>query len=1397
LLNIKNIYRRFRFAALAVTVALGACVDFGDGPNRGERVDDAEIILSLRLPGDFPTGGTRALSVADESEVGVVRVLIFDEHNGLIDMVRATLRSKNSFTVAMPAVVEGMRVKLVLLANADDIIAGSVGLDPAGFPSTDYATLMPLISKAVTGPLFDGENRIPMWGESGYIEIVSGTQREEVSLMRSVARIDVGLGRYTKQADGTFVWNGLTAATNDPLARPIPFEMTSVYIVRPNDRFSVAPVPANIDFSGPTAVMPSVPAGAAPFDTFGDAGSLDVFRYEVNGTNYTTREIYVPEADIRTGGKNRHRDRMAIVVGGRFSDDQNESFYRIDVGNGDQLDDVLRNHLYTFSISNVVGSGYTTVEAAYNSQSMNMTVDVLDWDQAIINNIWFEGSNYFAMDTQTVMFAPLPGETLKLNIRTNIPEFEFFYADDPNQLVRLSATGTTVFDSSQRHGYVYTLTRNEQSMQADDEYVLEIYNPRDNVGEEPDDTRRADWVISALQLRMNFHVDQRWTSGDISLQDRQGTYLTPEGTDSRPIPIEIISLYPVEIEATETVGGVQRPAQWIDLGDTGTLMGGGGADYFYYKHNLEVAPFEYGEGRDGVADRTAVISIFIPETSRIVNYTVSQQAPYVRIDRDAVSAPRPVSGTGAATVPVFVYTNISADHLQVVQTAGDQRLIRLLNGGELVAYDPRNPGNRRFDVGVVYDPAVTTMYRATFGVSDAGGRYGDLPVEYVDLVVPPANQTFDAFWRGAAYNGTIYWTPTPMTLPLGGSNYVFPWNSTEISFDVISNVGLAPDPAYMAQADIDRLSFTGPTDYDPANAIELFRYTYAPEKSTYSATSTHKLAFTSTLKPDLLTADVEFRLGVQVLRVGENAYGSRRIDWNGHGAGAPGIVEITDNVGWSADVATQAAHGDWLRVRAENGAGVSTGAGFATSFGEMDSRVHTPVELAAGQNYESNTTSLLVNDTELQFVVDPLDFYIPADDSQPESRSATITITNNDYDSQRLGASNPAPITITQWNRVLRFEGSDMPPYTLLQTDDMERTYTFSARTNLDSWRVDIWEADDAGNKVGANPVPLASKPYTGTVIWDVANAPLVDRISDVELPEPGQVKRNLLVTLSADGLTAAQEQRVGLWAQPSSNPHPGLPFARIVGVPAPPGVLGVGAETGRLTLRGSKEYPNALAVAAGVGSVATETVYIAMFKRGSLVGVSTNRNVTGYTSGEIVWAAGGYDVETLIAGGAAWANIPYIAPTQAYPTTNNIATGTGDPCSFADGHDEGTAPWKTPRGSAEPYPGYWEGPNGQINAGQNWAPITALAAAGPWNVGGVTVNGWSFLADPTVVIPMVGGREDTGTYQGAGGGNHMFWLNGGTGNTRLYINGGATTTQFTVNAQGLTPAYPIRCVPK
>ncbi len=1399
-----KLLKNILFLALIAT-SLASCVRdvYEKTPEGGQEVvDDGEVIMNLRMPGRFrSTNDTRALSTDAEKEVKNLWVLMFDDDR-LIEITKATSRGMNSFAVGLPSAVPGTMVKLVLLANSEEIIAGSIGFDPDAVPDRDYADLMPLIKASISGPMFlSGNDRIPMWGESKEdIEIKTGVQSTRVTLMRSVARIDVGVGKYTEDEFGAFTWNGLTGATGSPNAKPIPFEMTAVYVIKPNTQYRVAPVLSNIRNAGsdahPSAVSPSIPAGAPQFNSFEDLTSEEVFRFNVQNGKFTTQDIYIPEADIISG---QHRTRMALVVGGHYADDDEETYYRVDFADGNRYDNVLRNHLYSFSVMNVMNRGMSTVQEAYNSQAVNMSVDVLDWDEAIINNIWFEGSKYFAMDRQSVVFSPFPGETLYINIKTNIEKFDFVHTAEENPEVRLSSDptdGKLTYNGSQFLGYQYTLIKKEPTAMADDEYVLEIYNPGDNIGVDPDEERYIDWTIRAMEaLKIHFSVDQEHSEGDISLQDGQGTFIPPEGNSESPLPIEIYSMFPVELTATDTATG--GPADWIDFGNTSGLSSASdGRDYYFYNHELVVGYFQYGENNHGTTDRTAVINVYIPADGTSVNYTVTQRAPYVRIDRETISESRPLSGTTQAVVSVDVYTNIQPGDLIARQTDGDVNLIHLIDPtGLLEQHDPRNPGNRRFGVRVRFDDTQEGSYGATFEVEDRYGHYGDMPAETVRVVVPPKDEVFNGFWHGATFYGNGLWQPEEMTLSMKETGYVFPWNTTSVTGVAVSNIGLAPDAERMSEDELDRLTMSNPVDYNDGNSSQLYEISYTPEKASYAAPSNHSLAFISTLEPNIVEEDVDIKLGQQVLRVGENAYGSRRFDWKGHNKiGTESEIDITANVGWRADVELE-PYGQWFKVRAENkndderNTGDYNNAGFA----EMDDRVYEPYKLEPDEIYENNLTGILVNETEMQFTVDELDFADLAPAFEPESRQATITIRNNDYDVSKLGASNPAPIIITQWNRVLVNRGvSPALPETNrpLTNDHLETEYTFTARTNLDSVYVDFWELAPDGTR-GATPLKRV-KYQTNA---DTSNTPIVVNVAGVKLPDPDVRQRNLLIALSGSTLEQRHEQRLGVWSQASSNPHPGLPFDKI-GFPAPPGVLGVNAETGELTLRGSKEYGE-FPEFVGIHSepLSTETVYIALFKRGSLVGLRSG-GPGGYDkSQDAIWAAPQYDVENM---GSAWTDIP-MSPTANDPfPANNELLGYGDPCSYADGHG-GEGPWKTPSATSSSY----QGPNGWIALETYYGAggESKLTDKGPYNLTidtpsgamSVAVSGGHPAVDQNLFLPYFGYRAD-GTFTNNDAQQRMFWTSYG-GNFLGLGSGGFLLNQ----GPGIstTDAFPIRCVPK
>jgi hypothetical protein len=160
----------------------------------------------------------------------------------------------------------------------------------------------------------------------------------------------------------------------------------------------------------------------------------------------------------------------------------------------------------------------------------------------------------------------------------------------------------------------------------------------------------------------------------------------------------------------------------------------------------------------------------------------------------------------------------------------------------------------------------------------------------------------------------------------------------------------------------------------------------------------------------------------------------------------------------------------------------------------------------------------------------------------------------------------------------------------------------------------------------------------------------------------------------------------------------------------APPGVIGYIKGTNTLTLRGSKEYINATVDTDGNGKndivdyaetidprgLENETVYIAYFKFGSLVAISsdpTDNNSPYLEPEDIVaapdeWKGSLQGARDFI--GTTWANIPAYNSTDyaiaweknasdpSYHNSTNFALGKGDPCMYYFG----SGGWRLPTGN-------------------------------------------------------------------------------------------------------------------
>lgn len=255
------------------------------------------------------------------------------------------------------------KYKLVILANFP---GGDYGIfyRMAGrsYAEVQQACLSAELNGEENVPEFTAQQPFPMFGvaKDGTPQIIDETMDlGTVSLVRAVARVDIGIG--TKNADSN-TWN----------KGQVPFEMTQVQIWSGGKQYAYMPVENNFSSTaGTLTIKKPSPVGGTETKTYGSA-------YITNST-YCAEKIYLPEADLLWGEvyDDDHTRRLAIIVGGHYKNSSDMSYYRVDFtyDNAPTPNDkmnILRNHVYQFSIRSVTDAGYPTPELAYSSKPKDL-----------------------------------------------------------------------------------------------------------------------------------------------------------------------------------------------------------------------------------------------------------------------------------------------------------------------------------------------------------------------------------------------------------------------------------------------------------------------------------------------------------------------------------------------------------------------------------------------------------------------------------------------------------------------------------------------------------------------------------------------------------------------------------------------------------------------------------------------------------------------------------------------------------------------------------------------------------------------------------------------------------------------------------------------------------------
>jgi hypothetical protein len=1228
----------------AVSLALVSCIKENpwgkDAPQN--KNGETEVLLRLRTPGGFSSPASRGLTFAQENQVDNVYVLVFNsDHSALLDIQKADrvefstsdpdsgVSGTGDFSVTLPQTMGTSTVNLVTLANAESTLIGTIGTDGTGGDShpgtsigSSYATVMPLIHASIAGKMFAAGGVIPMWGETGQVQITPGSS-QSIQLVRSVARIDVGVGIPSRESTPTsdeWTWNGKqTDGTT------IGFILEEVYLMRPNDLFAVAPAPAKR--TGNIATAPTIPTGITPFTAaasetlfaFTDPGD---FAYGGSGLGgWTARRIYAPEAWVidpsgqggsGTSMDEAHEQRMAIVVGGRYVAGSNTTtYYRLDFAKDGNLLDVLRNHLYQFNIVKVSGDGYADPQTAYRSKAMNMTADILDWEDGELDNMYFDGTNYFHISDQEVIFSPFGGETHTVTIRTNVPDFSLTMGD---MVLRPGVSHTSA------DGYFdYSLSAASGST-----YLLTVESLRPNITAGQAAPRVAVWNIAANRLKATFTVRQQHTRLYVSIVNGASTVVAPEGvTGNNSIPIDIVSLVPVDVVVSYSAAS----SGWL-AGAT-SITTPESENGLYRAHlMLTVPPFRLVT--DGMNDRSATVEI-TPRGETPIRYTITQRAPFIILNRTSITVHR-------SDEPVMldylidVLTNLPHEDIALTPNDGTngEGWQRITVGEPLTPIDDMfNDRFQRFgirvDLSSDFASLPTGAFNRSFTVSPPAGKYGDLAAVTTVVSVPSSEDVFNFWWHRSAYpSGALWQWEVPTRYDDAGINYVFPWNTAQIEFDVVTNMqNLALDEAVstlmggsVSEADV---SFP-----DGGNTVQPYNFTL--NNPNYNSVASYTLAFTALKSGDPQAMDMRFQRGIQV--------------WSGLSDGTSSAVfgytggesnhTITNNLEWSVASSPAAA---WLTVK------VGEGSFTATPVVRNDRFVAPVAEL----NYSSNTH--LVKSTPVAFSIAAETTLNPA---WAPSQSTTVQFRSTD----RSAVQNN--ITITRYAPVLEFAGTSLPssstpPLLPVPTAIPVNggTYTVTSNTNLQGWSVRAYSGS------GNTGAVLGTWPFGSTPLISATAAPASHNVSIVIAQNTtGEPQTMTFYLTSTEFPETTNEILIGTWTQEGLAP-----------VVSGEGDILYFDRTG-----------NAVLQVGQWGDQITNVNQMLFFKFGSVIGftVTESVNAAWSTASPIFWNPSTLSTSSF---GASYGTVPHAGNSgsainlgfnvslDSYHTLANVRAGFGDPC--------------------------------------------------------------------------------------------------------------------------------------